>query len=140
MSRSAEIFEIVERHLAGPFVWGELDCCIACANAFQEIHGIDLMRKYRGRYKSKADAMKLVRETKGDISKLFLAAVKEFGLVPALGPQWPGDIGLVRILDPELVEVPAVAICFGPAWLCKGIRGMLVTNFAYEVWRVPQQV
>tara|TARA_Y100000114_G_C11664168_1_gene280521 strand:+ start:93 stop:485 length:393 start_codon:yes stop_codon:yes gene_type:complete len=43
------------------FVWGIEDCCLFSANIIKSITNIDIAKKYRGKYKTKIGAFRLIK-------------------------------------------------------------------------------
>lgn len=48
-----------------PFAWGSNDCCLFAANWLRVCHGVDLARPWRGKYKSEASALKVLKAAGG---------------------------------------------------------------------------
>jgi hypothetical protein len=47
-----------------PFIWGERDCMLFAAGAYQAMHGVDLAKDFRG-YKSEKEALRILRANGG---------------------------------------------------------------------------
>lgn len=93
---------------AREFVWGEWDCCLMAANAMQEITGVDPVPAYRGKYKTKRGALKLIAAHGGFENFMDeIAAENACQKVPALSAQ-RGDAVLLMLPD-----MPALGICLG---------------------------
>ena len=44
------------------FIWGQEDCCLFSANIIKSITNIDIAKKFRGKYKTKLGAFKLIKK------------------------------------------------------------------------------
>lgn len=47
-----------------PFVWGQRDCVLFAAGAYERIHGIDLAKDFRG-YRTEKEARRIIRQFGG---------------------------------------------------------------------------
>jgi hypothetical protein len=48
-----------------PFIWGTNDCCTFAADAIKSITGADIAAEFRGRYSTKTEAFKLIKQITG---------------------------------------------------------------------------
>lgn len=86
--------------MRGPWVWGESDCCAAACAVFERLHGVDPMAPLRGRYRTRAGAMRLIARA-GGFDNLASGLAADAGLVPT---RWaPGALGVANIDGPALV-------------------------------------
>ncbi|HHR6140381.1 TPA: DUF6950 family protein [Providencia alcalifaciens] len=59
--------ETLEKATQKPFSWGQHDCCLFAADCAVAVCGIDIAEKARGRYKTKAGAMRVLKSEFGDL-------------------------------------------------------------------------
>ena len=80
-----------------PFSYGKHDCCLFAAGAVFAITGVDIAEGFRGKYSSRAEAVKLIRQEAKSLRGLLASISKEYGLaeVPVSQAQ-RGDIVLLR--------------------------------------------
>jgi len=79
--------------MAGPWVWGVSDCCSAACDVFARLHGIDPMAPLRGRFASRAEALRLIRSA-GGWRPMCADLAARAGLRAGIGGA--GELGLVR--------------------------------------------
>lgn len=96
--------EFLRGRLNTPFKWGRNDCCLLVADSIQVLTGKDMAGFFRGRYNTRAQAFKLIKEfCDGSIAELFekIAEIYELPEIPA-SDMVVGDIGLIKAvpLDP----------------------------------------
>nr|WP_238149160.1 hypothetical protein [Arsenophonus endosymbiont of Aleurodicus floccissimus] len=53
--------------MSRPFSWGEHDCCLFAADCVIAVCGFDLCLEIRGRYRSKAGALRVLKNQFGDL-------------------------------------------------------------------------
>lgn len=75
-----------------PFVWGENDCILFAASAVQALTGNDLAASWRGKYKSEAEARKIL-EKLGGLSTLVSKSLGVQG-IPNMAAAKRGDVVL----------------------------------------------
>jgi hypothetical protein len=118
-SRVASRFEIVSKTLrpllAEPYAYGTTDCFITTLTVADALGGTDVAEAYRGRYRTKTGAGRLLRR------------LGHSSLVPLLDTHFPrcapaearvGDIAIVMAEDGE-----HCAVCAGQAFIVKTERG-----------------
>lgn len=116
---SAEIKAAMLRWSAAPMTWGRDDCMLAVADVVRSLTGNDPARRFRGRYRSRTGALRLLGPA-GAVKAVANIARALHGkrIKPALA--LPGDVGLVPIIVQNArgkpVQVYAAAICRGPGW------------------------
>lgn len=72
-----------------PFVYGENDCCMFAAGAMIAITGIDPIPEFRGKYKSLASSIRMLKELgAGDLEKTIDGKLPEI----AVGLAQRGDV------------------------------------------------
>lgn len=69
------------RRLGTPFEWGDTDCALIVAEAFDVITGAHHAAQHRGRYRNRRQAARYQRRTELDLAR---------GLARAGAFQWPG--------------------------------------------------
>ena len=89
----------LQSHEHSRFEYGTLDCCLFVCNAIRLMTGADLAAAFRGRYSSRAEALRLVRFEAGRPSVEAIAermaAAHEMPEVPVLFAQ-RGDMLLIE--------------------------------------------
>lgn len=78
-----------------PGIWGQSDCLMTAAAGIEAVTGVDIMRPWRGRYKSAAGAARLMRKEGCETVEEVLGSF--FGL-PEIGRllAMRGDVGVVE--------------------------------------------
>ncbi len=115
----AEIEAAMLRWSAAPMQWGRDDCMLAVADIVHNLTGNDPARRFRGRYRSRSGALRLLGPA-GAVRAVgnIAGALHGKRIKPALA--LPGDVGLVPIVVKNArgkpVQVYAAAICRGPGW------------------------
>jgi hypothetical protein len=129
--------DYVEEMSRAGWVWGESDCTMAVATWIYRITGADPLARYRGRYHSASDAMRIARRAGG-----FLPALGSHFEAAGLEPTQifeTGDVAAVQVGSHHVVPVvgSVLAIRFGTLWLCKAPRGVVAGDFAVIAgWRL----
>ena len=70
----ATLDEFLRAHQDRPFEYGKWDCCLFVCDAIVEMTGVDLAASYRGRYSTRAGAVRAIREQLGTVSVWAVAA------------------------------------------------------------------
>jgi hypothetical protein len=117
-----------------PFVWGERDCCLWAADWIKARTGRDPAEGFRGRYRTRLGAHRLVRRLGGwqpamrELAERAGLAERECGEDAA-----PGDVALV-VMQPH----PVLAIRGRIGWACKTERGVVESALFRDirVWAV----
>lgn len=122
-----QVWEAVERHMGGAFVWGQADCCAAPCAVFADLHGIDPMEDLRTAYARPRQARRILQRG-GGLVALASRLAQASGLVPR--PPKPGHIGVISHAGGE-----SLAICLGAAgWAGKGAEGVVIVPCATHSW------
>lgn len=111
----AALFRAVAARQAARFSYGRFDCCTAAADCVAAITGQDLMHGLRGRYRSAAGALRLIRASGADdLYGLVTARTRAAGFspVPPLAAM-QGDLLLARVALGDVCGVQAAGICMG---------------------------
>lgn len=82
--------------MAGPFIWGQSDCCTSASDVFCDLFGIDPMASLRGHYTTEAGAMTIIRAN-GGWRGMTRRCAAQAGLVDGRGAA--GEIGLLKLPD-----------------------------------------
>lgn len=136
-SRMAEMLKSCMRT---EFVWGEHDCALFACNVAQSVCGIDFADPLRGRYSTKHEAYKVLKNYAGGglteaVEKI--AATYNCAEVPILMAR-RGDIVLGKV---EVVEGfgISVGICLGEKIAFAASIGFLQKpiDLDYRAWRTP---
>lgn len=109
---------ICEEVMTRPFVWGVNDCVTSAGTAFALMTGEDPVREVRGKWKTKAEAYRLLLQRGGWIkgfSDLFLRA----GLEPGRGGL--ASVGVTGANGPGLVVLVRPGV-----WAGKSEKGMIL--------------
>lgn len=83
----------VDRHAAIPGEWGVADCLLTCADIVEAVTGIDPAVDIRGRYKTEAGAVRLLRKRGyADVAEALAALFPTEAVLMAQR----GDLGVVE--------------------------------------------
>lgn len=104
-----------------PFEWGEFDCCLFAADAYQIITGQDYAKDFRGRYKTKIGASRAIKAAGFDDLKGLLTSI--FG-EPKVGI----DLSRGSLCIVETEQGQAAAIYFGGAAWTTGPSGLVALS------------
>lgn len=115
-----------------PFDLGRMDCSLWVSDWVAKRTGIDLAADLRGRYKTRAEVLRLIVPL-GSLVRLAarrLASIGAETIDPAAAQ--PGDIGIVATTDG-----PALAIFVDGEWLTKTGDPLFTSPHASFAWRLP---
>lgn len=113
--------------MAGPFVWGRRDCCLAAALAFDLLHGVDPMAGLHHQYHDRRGAVALIRSSGGFASLCHVQAHRA-GL--RASDEAPGAIGLLTLAS---VTGRALGLCIEPGlWAAKAPQGATILTITPE--------
>ena len=59
---STRLCTTIENYSSKDFKWGNSDCCLFICDCVEVMTGVDLAKDFRGRYSSKFEAYKLVKD------------------------------------------------------------------------------
>ena len=90
--------------------WGRDDCALWCANILLAALGYDAAASFRGRYRTRIGARRVLGRN-GLAGALRAAARKHKWRRIKIGAEQAGDIGILM-----LGEVPVTVICRAPGW------------------------
>lgn len=76
-----------------PFIWGLWDCCTSACDVFALMHGVDPMAPLRWLYRTRTEALALIRQW-GGWRRMFVALTALAGLSEGVGAE--GELGLVK--------------------------------------------
>lgn len=114
------VFAVVDQVMSRPFAWGPCDCTSAACDVFRWLHGVDLLARWRGRYASKSEALRLIAEMGGP-----LACAEEMARGLTIGEQI-GGVGYAR---------RSLLICIRPGmWAGKTHDGFALMKEAERAW------
>jgi hypothetical protein len=86
-----------------PFVWGENDCALFCADGIEAMTGVDIAKDFRGKYHDEASAFALIKTVTGGETVADAAAwcAKKAGLDEWKRPLFArrGDLVVVNDTD-----------------------------------------
>lgn len=83
-------------NLNKPQQWGEMDCCLFACNWIKKCSGIDPMKKFRGKYKTKTGAYKQIKKFGNDLEETSTHIANDLGLESkAIFMAKRGDVALV---------------------------------------------
>lgn len=120
--RLDDLEALIERHMAGPFIWGESDCCLAVCNVLADMGCGDPGAAYRGLYADAEGAAAF--GSPADIAETICARNRWLEIDPDHAE--PGDVGVRQ----RTLGVKA------RSWCWKSERGLLVGGRAERAWRV----
>jgi hypothetical protein len=95
---------------ASEMQWGRDDCALWCANILREALGYDGAARFRGRYRTRIGAARVLGQA-GLAAALRAAARKHKWRRIRCGEEKVGDIGVLMLFD-----VPVTVICRAPGW------------------------
>lgn len=127
------INQAIDQACASEMVWGRDDCALWCASILAPVLGVDLMEQWRGKYKSKTGAYRIMG--RGGVNHCIkkLAVERNWAWVPASRAE-VGDLGIAL-----LPVGAAVVICRAPGWFVgRASRGFaaLPAERVEQAWRV----
>jgi hypothetical protein len=118
---------------AGPMQWGTDDCALWCANILQDALGYDGAKTFRGRYRTKVGAGRVLG--RGGLAGALRTAARRYGWRRIeLGREQVGDIGIA-----VLAGIPSTVICRAPGWFVgRSAAGWtaLPSNLVRLIWAV----
>jgi hypothetical protein len=95
---------------AAELTWGMDDCGMWCGDIFKEALGYDPVERFRGRYKTRIGAKRVLGS--GGLPAAIRAISRKYGWHHIKeGDEQSGDIGIV-----EINGVPSTVICRAPGW------------------------
>jgi len=125
----ASVMGVAVAVMGRPFVWGRCDCCLAVADVFQTLYGIDLVGPLRGAYGSRREA-KAIIERFGGFGTMVRRMAFDAGLRET--EDCAGAVGVV-CHDGR----PSLAICATPGvWLVKTPGGLTTLPAAQKAYHV----
>lgn len=93
-----------------PMAWGVDDCALWCANILREALGYDAAASYRGRYKTRRGALRVLG--RGGLEAAIERAAALHGWQPVVrGAERTGDIGII-----VNEGITSTVICRAPGW------------------------
>jgi hypothetical protein len=95
---------------AGEMQWGRDDCALWCANILKDALGYDGAERFRGRYRTRIGAQRVLGK-QGLAGALRAAARKHNWRRIEAGQERVGDIGILMV-----GQVPVTVICRAPGW------------------------
>jgi hypothetical protein len=120
-----------------PYRWGELDCALSLAEWLKRLRGIDPAARWRGTYRSPAEALALVKARGGFVR--FLAELAQGAGLAETSAIESGDLGVVELGAHRrlVMHLPgAGAIRIGDRWMVKTQCGVMVERFDHlKAWR-----
>ncbi|HGN0868717.1 TPA: hypothetical protein ACKROV_001957 [Providencia alcalifaciens] len=111
-----------------PFLWGEHDCCLFAADCAIAVCGIDIAEKARGRYKTKAGAMRVLKSEFGDLE----AGLSDFFAEIDPEKATRGDIVMFNGDDGKTLGV----MWANKVWAVTESGAMPVDHQPIKAWRV----
>lgn len=121
-------------HARDAFAYGSWDCCLWVASAVNEMTGVDIAEKYRGKYQGEKSAMSMCFAETGsaNFADLVVKVAEEFGMAEVKPPYAQrGDmaltkqcLGLVNLNGVEIIVLDD-----------QGMRTVPLTE-AVRAWRV----
>jgi hypothetical protein len=105
-----EVLSAMDRASATPMQWGRDDCALWCADVLRAALGYDAAERFRGRYKTRIGARRVLG--RGGLAVALRVAARRFGWrrIKA-GEEACGDVGLFKS-GGALTTV----VCRAPGW------------------------
>ena len=119
---TAEIHAAAKAALGRPFLWGFSDCYLFVADLLRKGTGIDIARRFRGRYVSPLTAMRLLKKFAGghlEETVAKICAEEGWPEIESFQAQ-PGDIGVTK----RPVASQALLIFDGHWWVGRSEGGV----------------
>ncbi|MCK5641912.1 MAG: hypothetical protein KAJ19_14005 [Gammaproteobacteria bacterium] len=118
-----------------PLVWGQHDCALFAASAIEAMTGIDVAKKFRGKYKTaRGAAGQMKKFAGGGIPELAdkIAAQHGFESIPVAFAQ-RGDV-----VETDTPEGPGLGVCVGAEFVIIGESGLVdwPMTEANRAWRI----
>ncbi len=111
----AAVIGAMHRAARKPMEWGIDDCSLWCANAIREALGYDPAKKFRGKYRTRRGATRLLgRGWLKDAARAIVRRHKWKRINSAFAQ--PGDIGLTWALAPNGKPALATVMCRSRGW------------------------
>lgn len=113
--------------------WGVDDCSLWCADILKGALGYDAAERFRGRYKTRVGARRVLG--KGGLMEALVANAREFGWLPIRRGEQPGDIAI--LLGQK--GAASAAICRAPGWFVgRELNGYaaIPTKLVSAMWAV----
>ncbi|HBO25044.1 MAG TPA: hypothetical protein DD649_19480 [Providencia sp.] len=120
--------ETLQKAMQKPFSWGEHDCCLFAANCAIAVCEIDIAEKVRGRYKTSAGALRVLKAEFGDLESGLSGFFNEIEPITASR----GDI--VMFIGPEGKTLGV--IWAKKIWAVTERGAMPVDHQPIKAWRV----
>lgn len=120
----SNLSELIESKRETAFVWGEFDCTQLAFMAIEAVIGVDHSGPYRGKYKTAAGALKILRKV-GKVETPVQLIEGILGEPQAIAFARKGDI--VTAIPNDELTMPSAIDVFGPVLgVCYGARSFFV--------------
>ena len=131
---------------ARSFQWGSHDCCLFASDCVRAITGVDPASRFRGRYKTRLGAIRIMRRhAGGGVVETARKVAADLGLaeVPVLRAR-RGDVVYASLLDAETQRPDGVLGVVDLSGAAIGIlspRGLfrLSLSAGLQAWRIGQE-
>lgn len=126
-----QLNNLLKNHKDQPFVWGKNDCCLFAANTVLATTGKDLAAEFRGKYRTKMGAARILKKHGYQSIEQLLNAKLGTPIAPLTATT--GDVALIENYDQER----SAGIVFRSSVYCVGLRGLIqvpLSSVIY-VWR-----
>lgn len=111
---------VIDKAAGKPFVWGEHDCCLFACNCIEAMTGVDPAAPFRGKYRSRGEAVRALRDYAGTLEDVALQIALEYNAPPITASRaFRGDLALV-----ETERGDALAIHYGGALFTTAAEGL----------------
>jgi hypothetical protein len=137
-----DLHKFLHEHADKPFTWGSHDCALFVCNWIENATGVDVAAEFRGQYKTKLGAAKIIRKVTGGESVEHVAehVTKQHG-IPELPSPLFAQRGDVVLFDGA--EGPALGIVHltGKHAIFAGEGGLqkIELNKCRRAWRLGHQ-
>jgi hypothetical protein len=132
--------DVIDRHVDAvegePIRWGRNDCAMWVAAVLRDLHGVDMGKGWRVRYRSEAGARRALNAD-GGLLKAVARAARRAGwrrIDPSKAS--PGDLGMFMTVEDGLACVVCLQGGDRPAWVGRIDRGVsYVLRSPRYAWR-----
>ncbi len=121
------LYQELHRWMGLPFIWGETDCMLVCADWIERVRGQDPAAHLRGTYDSRGSCQRETGFLRDPIGAVESCLATIGGLDRVDEPQ-RGDMAVIRVHEPDGRVSPCGALWLGSAWGCKGPTGATTLN------------
>ena len=116
------LYQELHRWAGLPFIWGESDCMLVCADWVARVRGLDPAASIRGTYDSRGSCQRETGFLRAPVAAVERCLATIGGLDRVASPR-AGDMAVIVAAEPDGRISPCGALWLGRAWGCKGQTG-----------------